>query len=74
MTEGKMTIEQEIAKQTSVSKELVKTLENINSTLMEIRVELKEIKEVASRRNRRNKSSNKINTKHRLVRTFTSAH
>jgi len=55
MTEEKMTIEQEIAKQKIVSKELVKTLESINSTLMEIRVELKEIKEVASRRNRRNK-------------------
>ena len=56
MTEGKMTIEQEIAKQKIVSKELVKTLENINSTLMEIRVELKEIKEVASKRDRRKKS------------------
>ncbi len=56
MTEGKMTIEQEIAKQTIVSKELVKTLENINSTLMEIRVELKEIKEMASKRDRRKKS------------------
>ncbi len=55
MTEKKMTIEQEIAKQTIVSKELVKTLENINSTLLEIRVELKEIKEVASQRNRRKK-------------------
>ena len=55
MTEKKMTIEQEIAKQTTVSKELVKTLENINSTLLEIRVELKEIKEVASQRNRRKK-------------------
>ncbi len=48
-----MTIEQEIAKQTIVSKKLIKTLENINSTLMEIRVELKELKEVTSRRNRR---------------------
>jgi len=48
-----MTIEQEIAKQKIVSKELVKTLENINSTLMKIRVELKELREVASRRNRR---------------------
>ena len=48
-----MTIEQEIAKQTIVSKELVKTLENINSTLLEIRVELKELTKVASRRNRR---------------------
>ena len=56
MTEGKMTIEQEIAKQKIVYKELVKTLENINSTLMEIRVELKEIKEVASKRDRRKKS------------------
>ena len=55
MTEKKMTLEQEIAKQTTVSKELVKTLENINSTLLEIRVELKEIKEVASKRNRRKK-------------------
>ncbi len=55
MTEKKMTIEQEIAKQTIVSKELVKTLENINSTLLEIRVGLKEIKEVASQRNRRKK-------------------
>ena len=50
-----MTIEQEIAKQTIVSKELIKTLENINSTLMEISVELKEIKEVASKRNKRKK-------------------
>ena len=50
-----MTTEQEIAKQTIVSKELVKTLENINSTLLEIRVELKEIKEVALQRNRRKK-------------------
>ena len=50
-----MTIEQEIAKQTIVSKELIKTLENINSTLLEIRVELKELKKVASTRNRRKK-------------------
>ena len=56
MTEGKMTIEQEIVKQTIVFKELVKTLENINSTLLEIRVELKELKEVASQRDRRKKS------------------
>ncbi len=55
MAEEKMTIEQEIAKQTIVSKKLIKTLENINSTLLEIRVELKEIKEVASQRNRRKK-------------------
>jgi len=55
MTENKMTIEQEIAKQTIVSKKLVKTLENINSTLLEIRVELEEMKEVASKRNRRKK-------------------
>jgi len=53
MTKEKMTIEQEIAKQTTVSKELVKTLEDINSTLMEIREEIKEIKEEASIRNRR---------------------
>ena len=56
MTKEKMTIEQEIAKQTIVSKELIKTLENINSTLLEIRVELKEIKEMASKRDRRKKS------------------
>jgi len=56
MTEGKMTIEQEIVKQTIVFKELVKTLENINSTLLEIRVELKELKEMASKRDRRKKS------------------
>jgi len=55
MTKEKMTIEQEIANQTIVSKELIKTLENINSTLLEIRVELKEIKEMASKRNRRKK-------------------
>jgi len=55
MTEKKMTIEQEIAKQTIVSKKLVKALENINSTLLEIRVELEEIKEVGSKRNRRKK-------------------
>ena len=53
MTEKKMTVAQEIAKQTIVSKELVKTLETINSTLMEIRVELKQMKEVAAKRNRR---------------------
>ncbi len=55
MAEEKMTIEKEIAKQTIVSKKLIKTLENINSTLLEIRVELTELKEVASKRNRRKK-------------------
>lgn len=55
MTEKKVALEQDTAEQVIVSKELVKTLENINSTLLEIRAELKEIKEVASQRNRRRK-------------------
>jgi len=53
MTKEKMTIEQELAKQTTVYKELVKKLENINSTLLDIREDFKEIKEASSRRNRR---------------------
>ena len=53
MTEEKKTIEQALAKQTTVIEELVKKLEDINSTLSGLSGEAKEIKDALTRRDRR---------------------